>query len=550
MVAVDLPASKQPSSAEAGFASLKDAYVARYRPLFLESRQAEWAASNSGSDEDYSRVRTVAKALVDLHSDRQVFEKLNDLRASGQISNPVLRRELEVMYRAFLPGQADPELRKRIVDLEADLDQIFNTHRSRVGEQTLTENQVRAILAETAVSADAEAAWKGYMEVGQKAAAKLAELVRLRNQMARQLGFRDYFALQLALQEIDEQELLRLFEELDGLTRVPFAQLKQQIDAERATRFGISTSELRPWHYGDLFFQEAPRGEDVNLDELFANADLPALSRRYYASLGLPVDDILARSDLYEKPGKSPHAFCTDMDRAGDVRILTNLAPTLYWADTILHELGHAVYDKNISPDVPFLLHECSHPLTTEGIALLFGAMAKNEDWQQRVLGLPAARAAEIGRPTRAALRAERLIFSRWAQVMLHFERGMYGDPDQDLGKLWWDLKQRYQLLNPPESVHRPDYAAKTHILSTPVYYHNYLMGELFAAQVRHYIATSVLKAAAPDQNCFYEEPRVGEYLRQKIFGPGNLHPWNELTRLATGEPLSPKYFAAELASP
>ena len=37
----------------------------------------------------------------------------------------------------------------------------------------------------------------------------------------------------------------------------------------------------------------------------------------------------------------------------------------------------------------------------------------------------------------------------------------MYGNPDQDLGKLWWDLKQRYQLLHPPETVSRPDYAAK-----------------------------------------------------------------------------------------
>ena len=40
----------------------------------------------------------------------------------------------------------------------------------------------------------------------------------------------------------------------------------------------------------------------------------------------------------------------------------------------------------------------------------------------------------------------------------------------------------------------------------------------------------------------------AGEYLRGAVFGPGNLYPWNELTRRATGEPLTAKYFAASLA--
>ena len=58
---------------------------------------------------------------------------------------------------------------------------------------------------------------------------------------------------------------------------------------------------------------------------------------------------MLARSDLYEKPGKSPHAFCTDIDREGDVRVLANIVPNEYWMGTMLHELGHSVYrSKNI----------------------------------------------------------------------------------------------------------------------------------------------------------------------------------------------------------
>ena len=68
----------------------------------------------------------------------------------------------------------------------------------------------------------------------------------------------------------------------------------------------------------------------TNLDTVFAKyaqEDISRLCREFYAGIGLPIDDVLERSDLYEKPGKSPHAFCTDIDREGDVRVLANIVP-------------------------------------------------------------------------------------------------------------------------------------------------------------------------------------------------------------------------------
>jgi peptidyl-dipeptidase A len=546
-LAATVLAQSAPSNADHEFSALQATYLAKFKPLTLEAEAAWWEANITGSDAAYARKKAADKALVDLHSDHAVFAKLKQLREAGQVTDPLLRRSLDVMYRAFVPGQADPQLQKQIVELESDVEQVFNTFRARVGDRTLTENDVRDILANSTDSAAVEAAWKGYMEVGRQAEGKLRELVRLRNEQARQLGFRDFFAMQLSLQEIDETELLALFDELDTLTRQPFADLKRDLDTARAARFHINVADLRPWHFGDLFFQEAPSDEQVNLDDLFKGADIKALCSKYYASIGLPADDILARSDLHEKPGKCPHAFCSDLDRAGDVRVLANLKPNIYWANTLLHELGHGVYDKNIAADVPFLLHTAASGITTEGIAEMFGALVKNEDWLERVLKVDPTQALRVGPAVRRSLRTERLMFARWTQVMLRFERGMYGQPDQDLGRLWWELKQRYQLLNPPETVSRPDYAAKIHVLTTPVYYHSYMLGELFAAQVRHQITTAVLGQAAATDSSFYGQPEVGTFLRDKVFGPGNLYSWTELTRRATGETLTARYFAEEL---
>jgi peptidyl-dipeptidase A len=530
--------------AQAEFVALRDAYLARYKPLFLTSSNAWWAASISGKDEDFAKKKKADTDVLELHSDHEFFNKIEALRKSEEVRDPSSARQLDVMYFQFLPAQANQTLQKKILDIENKVEQVFNTHRSEVHGKNITENDVRKILKDSADSDEAKQAWMGYTSVGNKIAPDLKAAVGYRNQIAKELGFDNYYDMKLTIQEIDKQAFVELFDELDALTREPFAKIKSEIDDRMAKKFGVANDQLRPWHFGDLFFQEAPGMESVNLDDLFADVDMIALTKKYYDSLGMPCDDIIERSDLYEREGKSPHAFCTHIDREGDVRVLCNLKPNMYWADTLMHEVGHGVYDKYIDRELPWLLREPSHSITTEGAAMMFGALVKSEDWLINVRGLPKEEAKQAVEAAQASLRIEKLIFSRWTQVMVRFEMAMYANPDQDLSKLWWDLKKKYQLMNPPDDLTLPGYAAKIHVLSVPVYYHSYMMGDLFAAQVHAFAAQKVLNIKNPDKTCFYNQPKAGEYFRDKVFGPGNLMSWNELTKFATGEYLSAKYFA------
>lgn len=531
---------------EAEFKTLLDSYLAKFKPLSIDSETAWWDANTTGSDEAFARRKKTQDALVELHTDKAVFAKLKALKEGNQIQDPILKRELDVMYRSFLPGQANADLQKRIVTLETEVEQMFNAHRGEVDGKPLSENDIRQILSDSKDSKQCEKAWNAYMDVGKKVEPKLKELVTLRNQMAVELGFKNFFSMKMALQEIDENDLVHLFDELDKLTAKHFANVKKEIDQSRAARFGVSVDQLRPWHFGDLFFQEAPEMEGPNLDDVYKNVDLLEMAKKYYASVGTPVDDILARSDLYEKPGKSPHAFSDNLNRDQDIRVLANLKPNLYWSDTIIHELGHAIYDKYINKDVPFLLHEASSSITTEGFAMMTGSYVKKEEWLTKMLKVPPEQAASLAEAGAKHLRAEKLIFSRWAQVMVGFERGMYSNPDQDFGVLWWDLKAKYQMLNSPESKSRPDYAAKIHIVTHPVYYHSYMMGELFASQVQQYIADNVAKVPDATKSVFVGRTEVGDYWKEKVFGPGDLRSWNDLTKSATGKPLSPDAFAKQ----
>ena len=129
---------------------------------------------------------------------------------------------------------------------------------------------------------------------------------------------------------------------------------------------------------------------------------------------------------------------------------------------------------------------------------------------------------------------------------MLRFEKAMYADPSQDLNKLWWDLVEKYQGLKRPEGRNQPDYGAKIHIVSSPAYYHNYMMGQLFASQVHHTICREVLGGVSPAKASYVGNPKVGQFMVEKVFAPGRSLSWKELAQFATGEPLSAKAFAAD----
>ena len=129
---------------------------------------------------------------------------------------------------------------------------------------------------------------------------------------------------------------------------------------------------------------------------------------------------------------------------------------------------------------------------------------------------------------------------------MLRFETALYEDPDRDLNALWWDLVEEYQAIRRPEGRDAPDYASKIHIVSAPAYYHNYMMGELFAAQVHHTIAREVLGGVAPAQASYVGNPAVGRFMKEKVFAPGRTLSWNALTKHATGEELGAKAFAKD----
>jgi peptidyl-dipeptidase A len=526
------------------------AHESKIRPLERAASLAWWNANVTGKDEDFEKKIETQNRIDEALADPQKFRELKELQESGQINDPLLARQINVLYLQYLEKQVDPALLKKIVAKANAVEKAFNVYRAKVDGKEMTDSEVRKVLKESKNSERLQAVWEASKAIGGIVEADLKELVRLRNEAAHKLGYKNYHALQLYINEQNTDDLMKLFDDLDKLTRGPFQAAKAEIDAKLAAACNIPVDQLRPWHYQDPFFQETPAVFAADIDEPYRKADLIKLTCDFYAGIGLPVDDVVARSDLYEKPGKSPHAFCTDIDRAGDVRVLANVVQNNYWMSTLLHEFGHSVYSsKNIPESMPYVLRMEAHILTTEGVAMMFERLAKRRAWLEK-MGAKVADPAAFDEAAAKTLRYRLLIFSRWCQVMLRFEKGMYENADQDLNKLWWDQVEKYQMVKRPPGRNAPDYASKIHIVSAPVYYHNYMMGELFASQVHHAIARDVAHGADPDSVVYVGDKGVGDFMKKRVFEPGRFLPWNELTRQATGDPLNPRAFAADFKKP
>lgn len=526
------------------------AHVEKIKPMERQSNLAEWKAENTGADADFDRASKLQLELRTVYSNADEFAYLKNAKDTGGVTDPRLNRQVNILYRDYLRNQIDPALLKQTVELSSEIAKKFNTFRGTIDGERVTDSKIKEILKTETDSSKRKKAWLASKQVGQAIAADVLRLVKLRNQAARQLGFENFHTFSLTLSEQDVPELDKIFARLHELTNEPFKEMKAALDAILAEKYGVATAQLQAWHYHDPFFQETPLVLSLDLDTYYKGKDIKELARRFFAGINLPVESVLAKSDLYEREGKSPHAFCTDIDRRGDVRILCNIQDNEKWMEVTLHELGHAAYSKFYDSQMPYLLRGSAHIFTTEAIAMFFGRLSGNPDWMQQMLELTDDQRDEIAAVSDKYARMKQLIFARWAMVMYNFEKQLYADPDQDLNTLWWKLVKKYQLVTAPANRNKPDWAAKIHIASAPCYYHNYLMGELLGSQLHNYIVKNVLALDSDAGVSYVAKPEAGEYLRTNIFEVGKAYLWNDMIRRATGEGLDPKYFVEQFVAP
>jgi len=419
-----------------------------------------------------------------------------------------------------------------------------------------TANDIDNVLLKSRDLGERQRVWTASKEIGRPLKPGLVELQKLRNQVAREMGYSSFFALQVADYGMSVGEMMALLDGMLEAARPLYQGLHCWAKYAMAKRFSRPVPTEIPAHWvANRWAQRWPGlVEGTSLDPYFKGSDPETIvksAESFYTSLGfapLP-DSFWKKSDLYPvAPGqprkKNSHASAWHIDHEQDVRSLMSVEPNEQWFGTAHHELGHIYYYLSYSrPEVPPLLREGANRAFHEAIGELARLASQEIPYLHKVGVLPANVNPDVGGwLLQSAL--DSIVFLPFAAgTMSHFERDLYEEelPPSEWQKRWCQYVARFQGVVPPGP--RPedgcDACTKTHINDDPAQYYDYALAWLIKFQLHDHICTKILQQDV--RACDYSgQKAVGDFLRG-ILSQGAARDWRTVIKDATGEELSPR---------
>lgn len=105
-------------------------------PLQKEAYTAYWNASLSGRDEDYARSEQLQLQLSSIYTSKDDFALLKKIKESGAVQDTLLKRQLEVLYTAYLSNQIDTALLAKRIKMEVEIEKKYSNFRAEVNGRT------------------------------------------------------------------------------------------------------------------------------------------------------------------------------------------------------------------------------------------------------------------------------------------------------------------------------------------------------------------------------------------------------------------------------
>jgi peptidyl-dipeptidase A len=529
---------------------------AGYQGVYRVQSEAQWLALTDVSPEHDAAAEAAGKAFASFTGNPAVISRAKALLEHRAELNPLAVRELEqALLNAAEGPMTNPELVAARIAAETKQASTLNAFEFKLNGKPITANQMDDLLQSSTNLVERQAVWEASKQSGPALKPGLVKLRDLRNGCARELGYSDYFALEVAAYQMTSQEMLKLQDDFMRELRPLYLQLHTWARYELARTYGQPVSKRIPAHWINNRWSQQWDGivEAAKLDSYFTNRTADSIvkaAEQFYTGLGfasLP-DSFWQKSDLYPvKPGekrkKNTHASCWHVDLDRDVRSLMSVEPNPEWFFTAHHELGHGYYFLSYTrPEVPPLLRIGANPAFHEGTGELIALAASQVPYLKSVGVLP----ADFQPDTTAFLLSDALSrslpFIFWSSgTMTHWEADVYGKnlPPEQWNARWWEYVRNLQGVEPPAERGEEfcDAATKTHINDNPCYYYSYAIATVMKFQLHDHIARKILHQ--PPQQCNYANNKeVGAFLRSYLV-KGGTEDWRKILRDLTGEDLS-----------
>ena len=538
-------------------------YDSLIQGTYAITAEAYWKSATDVTDLHVGERIGAEKAMASFSGNPWVIESVKALLdKEGQLDD-ITRRQLRsvLLSASEYPGTIPDVVAARVAaeaEQSAILDSFeFCLERARDGScrEIVTPNQIDEVLVTSRSEPQRRKIWNVAKQTGPALKQGIAKLRDLRNQVAQEMGYDSFFALQVADYEMSVDEMMAMMERFNQDLRPLYEQLHTWTKHELAERYRQDVPDLIPAHWiGNRWAQAWPGlGSGIDLDSLLQGKDAEWVVKQaeaFYTSMGMPVlpTSFYEKSDLYPLPPgaerkKNTHASAWHMDLESDVRSLMSVENNWRWFETSHHELGHIYYFMAYSgADVPLTLRGGANRAFHEAVGDLIGIAARQPAYLKEIGLLEEdAEIDEIAWLLDEALDQAVVFIPFSAGTMSFFEHDLYEENlsiDQ-FNARWWEHAGRFQGIGPPDPRGEEycDACTKTHITDDPAQYYDYAMAFVIKYQLHTYIAKNILKQDPRNCNYFGNE-EVGRFLWE-LLSLGATRDWREVLRERTGSEVS-----------
>ncbi len=450
--------------------------------------------------ENFPQLKELENKRAVFMNDKKVINMVTKFKCS---SDPLLSKKIEILRRQFLLSSVnlDPE----IMELNRTLAEKVVYYKYQVNGELVELGKVKSILRQSDDVNLRKEAYLSYGKQSQELKDDLLKLVKLRNKKAKEKGYHSYVELVLDCMGLTEDTVVTLLGELTLKTQSTY----QEVLSESAKKHNVS--EIKPW---DVQYLLENYGEMKS--SLFPKEGIAPALEKWINSFGYTLKDLGIEVVYTDIPY---NGLCMGIKK-GEVKLLANPHNGFPYYQTMFHELGHGLHSSLM--DVPSLLFRSEASVFSESMAEVFGFVPHSLQWLKGQ-GL----SEEQGKQILKSALGPKLFYLRQRTAYALFEYKLYRDPDGNIDKMFGDTESDILCCQPDFT---PRWAANPWFISFPVYWQNYVIADIIAAQIHNHLNE--------EYGPLVESLEAFNFVIENYIKPGGTIPWLEKIERNTGDPL------------
>ena len=179
--------------------------------LGMLSKNASLAYWNLATTGEEAHAKELEKSEIELKtylSNRELFEEIKETLETHQEGlDPLTQRQLKLIFNEMFPSQLPKEAIEEEVKREVEIESIYANFRPKIDGKEFSTNDILDVLKKSMDSEERKKAYLASKSIGEVIAPKLIELVKIRNENAKTLGFSNYYDMMLELTELSTDKI-------------------------------------------------------------------------------------------------------------------------------------------------------------------------------------------------------------------------------------------------------------------------------------------------------------------------------------------------------